>query len=102
MEALAQEKEATKQKAKESGLADLGFAIYWVIAQDEGAKKVSFDGMAASRKIESVLDKFPSWRENADERRPLHAGLYKSPLDLPKDDRVSVIEQIMQVLKQAS
>lgn len=101
LEALAQEKETARQKAKESGLTDVGFAIYWVIAQDEAANKESFDGMAASREIESVLAKFPSWHDNPDERRRLRASLYKPLLALPKDDRAGVIERIMQVLEHA-
>jgi type I restriction enzyme R subunit len=84
-----------------SGLSDLGFAIYWVIIRDDGAKAASFDGMAASREIETVLAKFPSWRENPDEKRRLRAGLYKPLLALGKEDRAAVIERIMQVLEQA-
>lgn len=101
LEALVQEKAEAKKKAKASGLTDLGFAIYWVITGEDGAKKVSFDAMAASREIETVLGKFPSWRENPDERRRLRASLYKPLLDLGKDDRAAVIERIMQVLEQA-
>jgi type I restriction enzyme R subunit len=102
LEALAQEKAEAKKKAKESGLTDLGFAIYWVIKQDDGAKKMSFDGLAASREIETMLGKFPSWRENPDEKRRLRAGLYKPLLALGKEERAAVIERIMQVLEQAS
>lgn len=102
LEALAQEKAEAKKKAKESGLTDLGFAIYWVISQDGGAEKTSFDGMAASREIETMLGKFPSWRENPDEKRRLRAGLYKPLLALDKGERAAVIERIMQVLEQAS
>ena len=102
LEALAKEKAEAKQKAKESGLSDLGFAIYWVIRQDGGAKGAVFDGMAASREIETMLAKFPSWRENPDERRRLRAGLYKPLLALGKDDRAAVIDRVMQVLEQAA
>lgn len=101
LEALAKEKAAAKQMAKESGLSDLGFAIYWVISQDDGAKTASFDGMAASREIETVVAKFPSWRENPDEKRRLRAGLYKPLLTLGKEDRAAVIERIMHVLERA-
>ncbi len=101
LETLVKEKAEAKKTAKESGLSDLGFAIYWVISQDGGAKAASFDGMAASREIETVLAKFPSWRENPDEKRRLRAGLYKPLLALGKDDRAAVIERIMQVLEQA-
>lgn len=102
LEALAQEKAEAKKEAKASGLSDLGFAIFWVISHDDSAKKAGFDGMAASREIEMVLSKFPSWRENPDEKRRLRAGLYKPLLALPKDDRAAVIERIMQVLEQAA
>lgn len=100
--ALAKEKGEAKKKARESGLSHVGFAIYWVISQDHGSKATSFDGMAASREIETVLTKFPSWRENADERRRLRAGLYKPLLGLDREDRAAVIERIMQVLEQAA
>lgn len=102
LEALAKEKAEAKKKARESGLSDVGFAIYWVISRDDGAKTASFDGMAASREIETVLAKFPSWRENPDEKRRLRAGLYKPLLALGKEDRAAVIERIMQVLEQAA
>lgn len=102
LEALAQEKAEAKRKAKESGLSDLGFAIYWVISQDIGAKKAPLDVNWASREIEVVLDKFPNWHENADEKRRLRAGLYKPLLTLSKDDRTAVIERIMQVLEQTT
>lgn len=102
LEALAQEKAEARKKAKESGLSDLGFAIYWVIAQDHATKPAGFDGMAASREIVAVLSKFPSWRDNPDERRHLRAGFYKPLLSLPKDDRANVIERIMQVLERAA
>lgn len=101
LEALAEEKAAAQKQAKESGLSDLGFAIYWVISQDSGARATSFDGMAASHEIETVLAKFPSWRENPDEKRRLRAGLYTPLLALGKEDRAAIIEQIMQVLAQA-
>lgn len=102
LEALIHEKAEAKKKARASGLTDLGFAIYWVITGEDGAKKVSFDAMAASHEIETVLGKFPSWRENPDERRRLRASLYRPLLDLGKDDRAGVIERIMQVLDQAA
>ncbi|WP_327025189.1 type I restriction endonuclease subunit R [Micromonospora sp. NBC_01739] len=102
LEALAKEKAEAKQKAKDSGLSDIGFAIYWVICQGSTAKAAAFDSMAASREIETVLAKFPSWRENPDERRRLRASLYKPLLALGKDDRAAVIERIMQVLEQAA
>jgi type I restriction enzyme R subunit len=101
LETLVTEKAEAKKQAKESGLSDLGFAIYWVISRDDGAKRASFDGMVASREIETVLAKFPSWRENPDEKRRLRAGLYKPLLALGKEDRAAVIERIMQVLEQA-
>lgn len=57
--------------------------------------------MAAAREIETLIAKFPNWRENPDERRHLRAGLYRPLLALPTDDRAAVIEQIMQVLELA-
>lgn len=102
LEALAVEKAEAKERAKQSGLSDLGFAIYWVISNDSGVKATPFDSIAAAKEIETVLAKFPSWRDNPDEKRRLRAGLYKPLLALGKEDRAAVIERVMQVLEQAA
>jgi type I restriction enzyme R subunit len=96
--ALALEKGAVKKKAKESGLRDVGFAIYTVLLSDEHVSAASIEALAAAREIEILLAKFPNWRANADERRQLRRGLYQPLLTIPTRERADVIERIMQVL----
>jgi len=102
LEALAQEKAAAKAQAQESGLSDIGFAVYWVIRQDKDATAAAFDPMTAAKEIEGVLAKFPNWHENPDEKRRLRASLYKPLLGLGKVERAAVIERISQVLEQTA
>jgi len=102
LEALAQEKAAAKKQAQESGLSEIGFAVYWVIRQDKDVTAAAFDPMTAAKEIEGVLTKFPNWHENPDEKRRLRASLYKPLLGLGKDERAAVIERISQVLEQTA
>jgi type I restriction enzyme R subunit len=97
LETLAQEKEALRQQAANSGLSDLGFSVFWVL----GREAKDFDAVAASREIETLVSKFENWRENPDEKRRLRASIYKPLLGLEKDQRAAAIEQIMQMLEQA-
>jgi type I restriction enzyme R subunit len=98
--ALATEKAAIKQQASDSGLSDVGFAVYWVMSRGDVAE--AFDSIAAAREVESVLGRFPNWQDNADEKRRLRAGLYKPLLALPADLRTAAIDELMQVLEQGS
>ena len=54
---------------RESGLSGVGFAVFWVLEQDDIAKAAGVRPMAAAKEIETLLAKFPNWRENADEKR---------------------------------
>lgn len=101
LETLAQEKESARQRAKESGLSDLGFAIYWVLSHGGGPSVGPVDFSFAAHEIEVELGKYPSWRDSAEEKRRLRSGLYRPLLTMSKDDRAAAIERIMQVLEQA-
>lgn len=95
---LADEKAAIRKQAEESGLTDIGFAVFWVLSRGGGVD--GFDPIATAREVESVMEKFPNWRENADERRHLRASLYKPLLTLDKETRTAAIDHVMQVLEQ--
>lgn len=99
--ALAAEKAAAKKKADDSGLTDVGFAVFWVLEQDKTVTAAGIDPLAAAREIESVVGKFANWRENADEKRQLRLNLYKPLLKLDKDQRAAAIERVIKVLEQA-
>jgi type I restriction enzyme, R subunit len=100
--ALVAEKSQTKKRAKESGLSDVGFAVFWVLGQDETVTTAGVDPLAAAQEIEAVLSKFPNWRENPDEKRQLRRNLYKPLLHIPTQERANVIELVMQILERAA
>ncbi|WP_262013332.1 type I restriction endonuclease subunit R [Micromonospora sp. Mcm103] len=99
--ALVREKAEARKRAEESGLSNVGFAVFWTLSHESDADAAGFDAMTAAREIETVLAKFPTWQDNSEERRRLRAQLYKPLLALSKDDRAGAIERIMQVLEQA-
>jgi type I restriction enzyme R subunit len=100
--ALAVEKSAAEKKAEESGLSDVGFAVFWELEQDETVAAAGVDPLAAGGEIESVLSRFPNWRESPDEKRQLRRNLYKPLLRIPTQERAEVIERVMQILERAA
>jgi len=100
--ALAAEKSEARRRAEESGLSDLGFAVFWVMEQDEAVVTTGLDLLAAAQEIEALLSKFPNWRESPDERRALRRNLYKPLLGIPAQERAEVIERVMQILERAA
>jgi len=98
---LATEKRAARKKAEDSGLSDVGFAVFWVLEQDETVIAASVEPLAAAQEVEVVLAQFPNWRENAEEKRQLRRKLYKPLLHIPTQARASVMERVMQVLERA-
>jgi type I restriction enzyme R subunit len=100
--ALAAEKSEAKKKAEESGLSDIGFAVFWVLDQDETVTAAPIDPLAAAQEIEAVLRKFPNWRESPDEKRQLRRNLYKPLLSIATQERAEVIERVMQILERAA
>ncbi len=99
---LAAEKSVARKKAAQSGLSAVGFAVYWVMEQHATVAAAGVDPMAAAQEVEGVLAKFPNWRENADEKRQLRRNLYKPLLQIPTQQRASVIEHVMQILERAA
>lgn len=100
--ALAAEKSEARRRAEESGLSDIGFAVFWVLEQDEAVVTIGLDLLAAAQEIEALLSKFPNWRESPDEKRALRRNLYKPLLDIPAQERAEVIERVMQILERAA
>ncbi len=100
--ALVVQKEEARKAAEDSGLTDVGFAVHWQLKQDEKLASAGLDSLAVAKEVETLLAKFPNWRENPDEQRRLRLNLYKPVLNLPDDQRKAAVEQIMQVLEQAA
>jgi type I restriction enzyme, R subunit len=100
--ALAAEKSEAKKRAEETGLSDIGFAVFWVLDQDETVAAATVDPLATAQEIETVLGKFPNWRENPDEKRQLRRNLYKPLLRVPTQERADVVERVIQTLERAA
>ncbi|HEX2765642.1 MAG TPA: HsdR family type I site-specific deoxyribonuclease [Candidatus Limnocylindria bacterium] len=100
--ALVVQKDEARKAAEESGLTDVGFAVHWQLKQDAALASARLDSLALAKEVESLLNKFPNWRENPDEQRRLRLNLYKPVINLPDDQRKAVVDQTMQVLEQAA
>lgn len=96
--ALAKEKEAAVQAAKESGLSPRAFAVYWSL---KDAKVLGAAGISARElalEVESLMTRFPNAAANDDERRKLRAALYRPLLDLGKEERSCLVDTILAIV----
>jgi len=100
--ALVADKEEARRAADDSGLSDVGFAVHWQLSRDDAISAAGLDTLAVASEVEATLTKFPNWLENSDEHRRLRQKLYKPIIGLPAEQRARAVEEIMQVLIQAS
>lgn len=71
--ALAAEKDAAMQAARNSGLSPRAFAIAWVLREDAAIKAVGIDPMTLAKDAEALLGRYRNSLMNADEQRRLRA-----------------------------
>lgn len=93
--ALAAEKEAAAQAAKESGLTPKGFAVFWALRKEAVLEAAGIKAMDIGRIAEGLLARFPNASVNADEQRRLRASLYTPLLDIAKDERTRIVDLII-------
>lgn len=98
--ALAAEKEAATQAAKDSGLTPKAFAVFWRLREEAAIKASAVDPMELAREIEKRLLRFPNARVNPDEQRQLRAALYRPLLLVEKDHRARLVELTMDLILQ--
>lgn len=98
--ALAAEKEAATQAAKDSGLTPKAFAVFWRLREEAAIKSSGIDPMELAREIEKLLLRFPNARVNPDEQRQLRAALYRPLLSVDKDHRARLVELTMDLILQ--
>ncbi|MFY8102161.1 MAG: type I restriction enzyme subunit R domain-containing protein, partial [Allorhizobium sp.] len=98
--ALAAEKEAATQAAKDSGLTPKAFAVFWRLREEAAIKASAVDPMELAREIEKLLLRFPNARVNPDEQRQLRAALYRPLLSVEKDHRARLVELTMDLILQ--
>jgi type I restriction enzyme R subunit len=96
--ALAADKEAAMQAARDSGLSTSAFGVYWALRKDVAVNAAGLDAMALAQECEELLARFPNAKVNVDEQRRLRAALYKPMLKLPSEERARVVDLVMKVL----
>jgi type I restriction enzyme R subunit len=95
---LAEEKAGARKAAEESGLSTTGFAVFWNLRNDDAIQRTGIDPAQVAREVETLIERFPNWSENADEQRRLRLSLYKPLLALDKDERARTVDDTMRVL----
>ncbi|ALQ93999.1 hypothetical protein XFUD_01255 [Xylella fastidiosa] len=96
--ALAAEKDAAMQAARNSGLSPRAFAIAWVLREDAAIKAVGIDPMTLAKDAEALLGRYRNALMNADEQRKLRASLYTPLLALAQDERARVVDLVVRLL----
>jgi len=96
--ALAGEKEAALQAAKNSGLTSRGFNVFWSLKESQVLDSAGISPFRLAREVETILGRFPNAAVNADEERQLRMALYLPLLDLSGDERARTVDQIIEIL----
>ncbi len=98
LDALAREKDAAIEAARNSGLSKRAFAVYWVLRDEASLESAGVEAIDLAQTAESLLTRFPNAGVNPDERRRLRAALYQPLLGLHKDERGYVVDRVVEVL----
>src|SRR5262249_67986 len=85
--ALAAEKDAAAKAAKETGLSQKAFGVFWALRQDVALNSAKIVPLDLAKETEKLLARFPNASVNADEQRQLRAALYRPLLGLGRDER---------------
>jgi len=95
---LANEKATAQREARDSGLSTTGFAVFWKLKHDSAIGSAKIDPARVARETEMLIERFPNWFENADQRRQLRLSLYRPLLALGKGDRAQNVNELMHLL----
>ncbi|RZJ18620.1 MAG: HsdR family type I site-specific deoxyribonuclease [Brevundimonas sp.] len=93
--ALAVEKDAASQAAKDTGLTPKAFAAFWALQDNPAMKKSGLDALELAKEIEKLLARFPNAQVNPDEQRQLRASLYRPLISLPNEARAHLVDLII-------
>jgi type I restriction enzyme, R subunit len=96
--ALAAEKEAAMEAARESGVSARAFGVYWSLREDPAIKAAGIAPMTAAREADKLLTRYPNAAVNPEERRRLRAALYQPFLKLEAEQRSRVVDVAMAFL----
>lgn len=96
--ALAKEKEEAVKAAKDSGLSNRAFAVFWELKDDAALGAAGISAMELAKEAEGVLARFPNAIVNDDERRKLRAALYRPLLALTASERSRVVDKVLAII----
>ena len=96
--ALAAEKEAAMEAARESGLSPRAFGVFWALRDTLVLEAVGASALTVAQEAEALLGRFPNAASNADEQRRLRAALYRPLLALGGEERSRVVERVLAIL----
>lgn len=96
--ALAGEKDRAMKEARDSGLSQRAFGVYWALKDDAALKSAGISADDVARETDALLAKFPNASVNADEQRRLRAALYRPLLRVSAAERPCVVELITETL----
>ena len=98
LEMLAKEKEKADRAAQESGLSARAFGVYWNLKDEKALRAAGIAAVELAQEAESLHARFPNAAQNADEQRRLRAALYRPLLGVPGDERVRIVEAVIEIL----
>ena len=98
LEMLAKEKEKADRAAQESGLSARAFGVYWNLKDEKALATAGIAPTELAQEAESLLARFPNAAQNADEQRRLRAALYRPLLGVPGDERVRIVDAVIEIL----
>jgi type I restriction enzyme, R subunit len=93
--ALATERDAAANAAKESGLSPKAFAVTGALRDEPSLKAAGIGPKEVGRNIEALKERFPNAHVNADEQRRLRASLYRPLLKIPTEERTRIVDLIV-------
>jgi type I restriction enzyme R subunit len=98
--ALAAQRDAASQAAKDSGLSPKAFGVFWVLRENDVLRAATLKPLDLAKEVEKLLARFPNARVNADEQRQLRAALYRPLLAVKGEQRTAMVETIMNIVSQ--
>ena len=96
--ALAAEKDAGSQAAKDTGLTRKAFGVFWTLRENPVLTQAEINPLNLAKEVEKLLGRFPNAKVNADEQRQLRASLYRPLINLPKDARAGMVDLITAIV----
>ena len=98
LEALAGEKEAAADAARDSTLPPRTFGVYWALKDDGALEAAGVSAMELAEEAQALVDRFPNAAVNADEQRRLRTSLYNPLLRVESSERSRIVEQALAIL----